>query len=258
MVRGEKGLLYISETDTDLIDFETGESVFGKTIKYKRSKSVSSTVDVERGRFLISCKDGVYEVNGDTGEYDLITSSINFDGKEVPTNIEIRKEGILLSSDQNLMLLGFQGNEEWHTYHRAPGKSAAGAMFMGAMSLAVAAVAVSESATAGYMKGAGVPSSNYSVQMHEMNAENFGKAADQGFKEMLKRFNATKATENASFILTKVDGGISLVKVDKDSGDTMDTILIKDKDPLYEVDEIEGILYFKSGNSTINGYKLTK
>lgn len=256
MVRGEKGLLYISETDTDLIDFGTGESVFGKTIKYKRSEAVASTLDEERGRFLITCKDGVYEVNGDTGSYDLLSDKFNFEGKEVPSSIEMRKEGILLSSDQNLTLLDFQGDEKWHVYHRAPGKSAAGAIFMGTMSLAVAAVAVSESAQAGAMKGAGVPSSNYSVQMHEMNAENFGKAADQGFKEMLQRFNATKATENSAFILTKVDGGISLVKVDKDSGDTLDTILIKDKDPMYEVDDIEGLLYFKSKGNTINGYKL--
>ena len=256
MARGKKGLLYISETDTDLIDFATGESVFGKTIKYKRSEAVASTLDEERERFLITCKDGIYAVNGDTGAYDLLTDQLPFEGKEVPTSISVRKEGILLSSDQNLMLLDFNGEEIWHVYHRAPGKSAAGAIFAGAMALASATVAVSESAQAGAMKGAGVPSYNSTVQMHEANAENFGNAADAGFKEMLKRFNATKATENSAFILTKVDGGISLVKVDKDSGNTLDTILIKDKDPMYEVDDIEGVLYFKSKSNTINGYKL--
>jgi len=257
MATVEKGLLYISETDADLINMETGESVFGKAIKYKRSKAVSSAYDKERDRFLISCKDGIYEIKGN-GNYDLITRKINFDGKEVPSKIEVRKHGILVSSDQNLMLLDFQGNDEWHVYHRAPGKSAAGAILMGAITLVSATVAVSESASAGAMKGAGVPSYNSTVRQHETNADNAAVIADVAFKEMIKRFKATKATENASFILTKVDGGISLVKVDKDSGDTLDTILIKDKDPLYEVDEIEGILYFKSKGNTINAYKLTK
>jgi len=256
MARGEKGLLYISETDTDIIDFETGESVFGKTIKYNRSKAVSSVYDKVRDRFLISCKDGIYEVNNNTGDYNLITSELSFDGKEYPTDIEIREHGILATSDQNLMLLGFQGEEEWHTYHRAPGKSAAGSILMGAITLASATVAVSESATAGAMKGAGVPSYNSTVQQHETNADNAADIADVAFKEMMKRFKATKATENASFILTKVEGGISLVKVDKDSGDTLDTILIKDKDPMYEVDDIEGILYFKAQGNKINAYKL--
>jgi hypothetical protein len=168
----------------------------------------------------------------------------------------MREHGILATSDQNLMLLDFQGDEEWHTYHRAPGKSAAGAILMGAITLASATVAVSESATAGAMKGAGVPSYNSTVQQHETNAENAGAIADASFTEMVKRFKATKATENASFILTKVDEGISLVKADKDSGDTLETILIRDKDPMYEVDDIEGVLYFKAQGNTINAYNL--
>lgn len=33
-------------------------------------------------------------------------------------------------------------------------------------------------------------------------------------------------------------------------------LLIKDKKPMYEVDDIEGILYFKSKGNTINAYNL--
>lgn len=256
MARGKKGLLYISETDADLIDFSTGESVFGKTIKYKRSAAVSSALDQDRGRFLISCKDGVYAVNGDTGNYDLIANSINFEGKEDPKNLEVREHGILLSSDQNLMLLDFEGEEQWHTYHRAPGKSAAGIILVSAIAVASTATAVSASAQAGAMKGAGVPPYNSTVQQYESYAENAGNIADASFKEMARRFKATKATANSSFILTKIDGGISLAKVDKDSGDTVESILIKDKDPMYEVDEIEGMLYFKSSNNKISAYRL--
>ena len=38
MARVDKGVLYISETDTDIIDMDSGESVFGKAVKYKNSK----------------------------------------------------------------------------------------------------------------------------------------------------------------------------------------------------------------------------
>lgn len=253
-----KGLLYISETDTDVLDMNTGESIFGKALKYKRSKAVTSTYDSNRDRFLLSCKDGVYEIDGNNGEYNLINSDIKFDGKEVPTGIQVRDNGILLTSSQNLAMLDFQGGDKWNVYHRAPGKSAVGSIFMGALALAATTVAVSESATAGYMKGSGVPSYNSTVQQHETNADNAAAIGDAAFSEMVKRFKATKATENASFILTKIDGGVGLVKVDKDSGETLDEILIKDKDPMYEVDEIEGILYFKAKGNTINAYKLNK
>ena len=57
----------------------------------------------------------------------------------------------------------------------------------------------------------------------------FAAIGSASFNKMSKRF---KATENASFILTKIDGGIGLVKVDKDSGETLDEIIIKDKNPM--------------------------
>ena len=123
------GLLYISETDADIIDMATGESVFGKAIKYKRSAAVASTYDKTRDRFLISCKDGVYEVDGNNGEYNLLTGDINFEGKEDPTGIEVRNSGILLTADQNLEMIDFQGGPIWEVYHRPPGKSAFGIGF---------------------------------------------------------------------------------------------------------------------------------
>ena len=252
------GLLYISETDTDIIDLGSGESVFGKAIKYKRSAAVASAYDETRDRFLITCKAGVYEVDGNNGEYGLITEKIKFEGKEVPTGIDVREQGILLTSDQNLAMLDLQGGDKWQVYHRAPGKSAVGAILMGAIAVASTGMASAHSARAGYMKGSGVPSYHSAVRQEERAADAYAAIGDAAFTEMAKRFKATKATENSSFILTKIEGGVGLIKVDKDSGETMDEILIKDKDPMYEVDDIEGVLYFKANGNTINAYKLNK
>ena len=135
MARVNKGVLYISQTNTDIINMQTGESVFGKSVKYKNSKSVTSTYDENRDRFLLSCKDGVYEIDGNNGEYNLITKDVNFEGKEDPTSISVRQGGILLTSDQNLTMLDFQGDEKWHTYYKAPGISTVGKIFMGALEI---------------------------------------------------------------------------------------------------------------------------
>lgn len=254
MARLPKGVLYISESDTDLINMDTGESVFGKAIKYKKSKSVASTFDELRNRFLIACSDGVYEIDGENGEFNLINSDYKFDGKEEPTDIELRTNGILLSSSQNLMMLDFNGDENWHVYHRAPGKSA----FSVVLLAAVTAASVSASAANSYRAGASALGSYSPVPTyHRRMTNNLNKIADAAFTEMAKRFKATKATKNAAFILTKIDGGVGLIKVDKDSGDTLNEILIKDKKPMYEVDEFEGVLYFGKGN-TIFAYNLKK
>jgi hypothetical protein len=256
MARVPSGVLYISESDTDIIDMNSGESVFGKPIKYKKTKSVASTYEEARNRFLITCSDGVYEIDGENGEYNLINSSLKFDGKEAPSDIEVRSNGILLSSSQNLMMLDSNGEENWHVYHRAPGKSA----FSVVLLAAVTAASVTANAAHSYQAGASsVSLGPYSstTQYHQQQADNWADLGDAAFTEMAKRFKASKATENAAFILTKVDGGIGLVKVDKDSGDTLNEILIKDKDPMYEVDEFAGVLYFAKGSS-IMAYNLIK
>jgi hypothetical protein len=256
MARVPKGVIYISESDADIINMDSGESVFGKPIKYKRSEVVASAFDQERDRFLLSCKDGIYTIDGNDGSYELINNSPSFEGKEMANSIEIRQNSILLSSDQNMTWLDFGGNENNHVYHRAPGKSAFGLILAGTLTAMSAAATISHSAQAGYLKGAGVPSYNSTVNFHEQQAESWANITDQGFQEMAKRFNASKATENAAFILTKVDGGVGLKKVDKDSGETLKEILVKDKKPMYEVDDFEGVLYFKASNNTIYAYDL--
>lgn len=257
MARVNKGVLYISETDTDIIDLNSGESVFGKPVKYKNSKSVTSAYDEERDRFLVSCKDGIYEIDGNNGEYGLLSKDVKFEGKEDPTEMDVREGGILLTSDQNLTMLDFNGDEKWHVYHRPPGISAVGAVLMGA----ITAASVTMAAAHGYQAGAsraslGAYHSN--TKYHSTQQDNWSELGAASFQELAKRFNATKATENSSFILTKLDDGVGLAKIDKDSGEKVSEVVLNDKKPVYEVDDIEGILYYKSKGNTISAYDLKK
>lgn len=75
---------------------------------------------------------------------------------------------------------------------------------------------------------------------------------------MSQRFKATAATENAQFILTKLDDGVGLVKVNKDTGKTDKEIILKDKKPEYEVDDFGGVLYYKAKDDLIYAYDLKK
>lgn len=257
MARVEKGILYISETDTDIIDMNSGQSVFGKAVKYKNSKAVTSTYDQARDRFLVSCKDGIYEFDGNNGEYALLTKNVKFEGKEDPVSISVRQGGILLTSDQNLTMLDFKGDEKWHVYHRAPGISTVGSIF-------VAAIAVSSLAmSSAYAFHAGASSARLGAYHSNTTAlktqqDNYADLSNASFKELGRRFKASKATENASFILTKLDSGVGLAKIDKDTGEKVSEVVLNDKKPVYEIDDIEGILYYKSKRNTIAAYNLKK
>ena len=229
-----------------------GEAVWGKPLKYKRAAAVSSTFDKKNNRFLLSADETLYAVDATSGEVSTLAKT-KFDGKEGPTHVEVRNGGILLTSDQNMLLMDWNGGTQWQEYYRAPGKSAMGAILAGVSAVATATVAVSAAHSGMQNKLAG-----YDQQAETDAALAGGMAAASGASvvEMLKRFKATAATKNDQFILTKLDDGVGLVKISKDTGKTHKEIVLKDKKPEYIVDEIGGILYYKADNNSIYAYNL--
>src|SRR5690554_1305637 len=140
MAHTPQGLIYITGSDANIVNLETGEQVWEKPLEYKRVDNVSATYDAANNRYLISADEELYGIDENTGEASLIATS-EFEGKENPANVEIRDNGILLTSDQNIMMLNWDGTRSFHEYYRAPGKSAFGAILAGATALATAATA---------------------------------------------------------------------------------------------------------------------
>lgn len=254
MAETPQGLIYITSEDANIVNLKTGDQVWDKPLKYKKAGAVSSTLDSKNNRYLISAGEILYAVDATSGEVSNLANS-EFEGKEAPTHVEVRDGGILLTSDQNMMMLGNDGSKIWHEYYRAPGKSAMGAILAGVTAVAAAA---------GSMAAAN-SSVNNRLQGYNDRADNEaelagGLAAATGasITEMLKRFKATAATENDQFVLTKLDEGVGLVKLSKDTGKVDKEIVLKNKQPEYVVDEIGGLLYYKADDNSIYAYDLKK
>ena len=251
-----KGMIYITDTDADIINLSTGESIWSKPIKYKKAKSVCSTYDSNNKRYLISTGEEMVAIDENSGTISNF-SSYKFEEKETPTSLQVRDGGLLLTSDQNVMMLNFDGSKKFHEYYRSPGKSAFGAIMAGALAVTSMAVATSAAYEAGMNKNA-IGQYNDRGRQAKIVQDGFSDIASASFTEMNKRFKASAATENAQFILTKLDDGVGVVKIDKDSGAKQKEIVLKDKKPEYVVDEIAGILYYRANDKSIYGYDLMK
>ncbi|MDR6966396.1 hypothetical protein J2X31_000389 [Flavobacterium arsenatis] len=251
-----KGMIYITDTDADIINLSTGESIWSKPIKYKKAKSVCSTYDEKGKRYLISTGEEMLAIDENSGDISTFCT-YKFEEKEAPNTLHVREGGFLLTSDQNVMMLNFDGSKKFHEYHRSPGKSAFGAILSGALAVTSMAVATSAAYEAGMNKNT-IGQYNARGQNAKNIQDNFTQIASASFAEMNKRFKATAATENAQFILTKLDDGVGLVKVHKDSGKKEKEIVLKDKKPKYVVDEVAGLLYYRANDKSIYGYDLMK
>jgi len=257
MAQTPQGLIYITSEDANIVNLNTGDQVWKKPLKYKRAGVVNSDYDSKNDRYLIAADEKLFSIDANSGTSELLAEA-DFDGKEDPTAIEMRGNGILLTSDQNMMLLDWQGGTSWHEYKRPPGKSAFGAILAGAMAVATATAALGASAEANVYERNRL--GQYSARGHRLNnmADGMSGIAGASVAEMLKRFKATSATQDAQFILTKLDDGAGLVKLNKDTGVVEKKILLKDKKPTYKVDEFGGYLYYKANDKTIYAYNLNK
>jgi hypothetical protein len=254
MALTKQGMIYITDSDANIVNLDTGESIWNKPIKYKKAKAVTSTYDESHERYLISTGEEMIAIDENSGNISTLAKYV-FEGKEDPTSFELRNNGLLLASDQNIMMLDFDGSEKFHEYYRAPGKSAFAIVALSALAVASTAMMADASFQAGANKNYLGQYNQYGAQK-QREADAFAAIATASFVEMSKRFSATAATENAQFILTKLDDGVGLVKINKDSGLMEKEIVLKNKKPTYEVDEIAGYLYYEADGNTIYAYNL--
>ena len=251
-----KGMIYITDSDANIIDLKTGESIWNKPIKYKSASSVTSTYDASNKRYLISTGSEIIAIDENSGDIKAL-ANYKFDEKEAPTSFSVRKNGLLLTSDQNIIMLNFDGSKNFQEYYKSPGRSTFGKIMGGVMAVASTGLAMASAAKAGANRNSIGQYNEYGREA-DRAATMFADIGSASFDYMSKRFKASAATANAQFVLTKLDSGVGLVKINKDSGAKEKEIILNDKKPEYEVDEYAGVLYYKKDDKTIEAFDLKK
>jgi hypothetical protein len=209
----------------------------------------------------------LYAINRQDGTYHAVGGEIKLQGDEDPTALEARPSGLVLISSQNLVLVGRDGQIKQQVYNPAPqlpgllralyrinsiraGLYGAAASAYGDQFAQVSRTAndttakriTGQLATA-YSQG-GAQLTGYSAQAAAMAT---------------KRFKASLATPGSVFMLTRSpDGnGNVLLQIDKDNAQARSRVdLGKQREPVYAVDDIAGMLFLQTSPGTLAGYRL--
>jgi hypothetical protein len=254
MALSPQGLIYITSEDANIINLDTGETVWNKPLKFKRSESVVSTYDEGSGQYIIATDRTMFAIDENSGDYKEI-AEYKFEEKEIPTDIEMRNGNIYLSSSQNMYLFDNNGTEIYNKYYKSPGISTFGKIALGVLAVASTSLMANQAMVAGANK-------NYLGQYNRVgaqaqrNADMFEGIATASFTAMAKRFRASVATKDSHVLLTKTDNGVGLLKLSKDNGEVEKELTTDDKKPEYIIDEIDDVLYYMSDNQTISIYKI--
>jgi outer membrane protein assembly factor BamB len=256
----DNAIMVSSDEETEIIDKATGVSKLDKAVKGGSDLVITSGSET----YLFNTKDGLlYAMPSGGGALKALgTSPIGFEGKEDPTRLEKIPEGLVLTSEQNIAMIGTDGNVKYKKHFPAGRESG----LTRALKYASAVRAAYYTALFGYTSAAfGAVSQNIQVQDTESAVDKqmtgdlsgiFGDAARQGtaatgrfLQEANLRLKATATTNDVHFMMT--DGGkreYQLVALKKSDGSVIGTIpLGRDKAPVYEVDAITNTVYLVSG-----------
>jgi hypothetical protein len=250
----EGNLFYLTNFKMGIANLKDGGFV-KNPVKFKKVELMRTAYDEKNKRFVVSTGNELFFVDKD-GNINKI-ADIKFKEDENPNKIEFRAGGILLSASQNAMLVDYNGTVKYSAYFKAPGISTAGKLLAGAVMAASMGVAAGNAAQAGMMAGSSPGLYKSDAQKRaESNASNAAGVANASVAIMTQRFKATAATKNHLYILTKLDDGVGLVKLNKDTGKVDGEIILKDKKPVYKIDEDFGVFYFQKSDKEIIGYDM--
>lgn len=261
--RTPKGLLYATTEEVNVLNQTDGSLLLDKSI----STNPAMVANKDNLWYIYDTKDGVIKsLDKNTGAVKAISQEISFEGKEEPSSLEVRDNGLLLTSSQNLALIGFDGNLVFQKYFEAPREPGIIRALRYAQAVRAAYIGA-----ASYMGAAAFQSAGQQVKDDDpvagALADGIGQAygqlgdaatdfAKKSFAMANARFKATAEADDYMVILTTQDKNNVLMKVSKNTGDSEGFIdLGKEREPNYVMDGVTGMVFYNNDGNTIQAYQ---
>jgi len=279
------GLLYVSRPDAtinaevNIIDLESGQQRFKDAIEsgkplsgnaddYNAARYYLHTAVEDQTLWVFANRDHrLYAVDRGNGSFRPVSNEIKLQGGEDPTAMEIRQDGIVLTSPQNLVIVSRDGQIKKQVYYPAPqapgllralyALNAVRAGLYGAAASAYgdAFAQASRQATDPTMRHV----SRQLAQAYTQQGKQLEGYSRQSAALATKRFKASLDLPNFVFMLTKSPEGKGniLLEIDKDTAQPRARVnLGKENEPAYAVDDIADMLFLESAPGTLVGYRL--
>src|SRR5437870_4612814 len=277
------GLLYISRPDAatnaevNVIDLASGEPRFKDAIE--SGKPLSSS-DYNAARYSLhhavegttlyvfaSHDHKLYAVDRTAGTFRALGGEIKLQRDEDPVDMEIRPAGLVLIAPQNLVVVARDGQVKQQVYYPAPQLPG---LLRALYRINAVRAGLYGAAASAYGDAFAQASRNATDSTARRLTGQLATAYSQGGAQLAgyshqaaslasKRFKASLSVPGSVFMLTRApDGnGNVLLQIDKDSGQPRSRVdLGKEREPVYAVDDVAGMLFLKTAAGTLVGYRL--
>ncbi len=258
----DHGIAYVTAEEMNIVDITTGELKWDKDLKtdyhlVAQDREMLYAFDTKAETVkAINLASGSIEMEGN--------HPLDFQEKEYPKYMELRENGIFLGADQNFALYSYDGSLKYHSYFPSPREAGWKRALLFANTIYAGYYAAASSMAAGAFNHAASQQGMDTVEgqvfseignaYNEMS-QSAGSAASMAFKAAQRRFKATSEARDYVVVLTKGEEGISLMKIDKDSGESNSNIpLGKNRKPNYAIDLVAGEVFLEVDPKTVRRF----
>lgn len=266
----DDGILYVDDKEVNIISKSNGKPVFKKIINIKKG----TTLTVENkmaNKLIIYNENTLYELDTKTGEYRILAQEIAISNKEDFTSIQLLEKGYLLSAIRTALYVDFDGNEIYRKDFEDPYKGNRAGSFFKSLGLSLAGAVLATTVTMGKvgflgssegqkyiandLKGESYKNAGYEAVSDASNAvvANTFKAqnkVDDARKRARDQRQKSLTIQNSLVFVGKAPGGeASLIQLEPESGEQVQTILLNDTSPFFKVDDVNKVVYYFGSNS---------
>jgi len=259
------GLLFTTTSEVNILDLKAGLPLLGEGVR-----SDDSLVTVENGRYLYAYaarKGTLHRLDTESGALTTLSKApVGLEEDDVPLAIEVAGDRITVVSSQNIIAWRPDGTLLFHAYHPSPRLPAMMRALLRAQQVRMGMAAVAAGAA-----GVAFASASTQQQPGSMDravtaavATGYAQAGEQlaslsaGYGEAARtRFKASTVAPEFVFMMVRHErGSYGLAKVSKASGRIETVIdLGRDKDPIYEVDAVSNLIFYRPAPATVVGYR---
>jgi outer membrane protein assembly factor BamB len=259
------GLLYTTTSEADILDLSTGRPRLDGAVR-----SDGSLVAVANGKYLYTygAKSGlVHRIDVERGIVTPLSSTpVRLEEDEAPLAIEVAGDRITVVSSQNVLAWGLDGALKVQAYHPSPRLPVMMRALLRAEQVRMGMAAVAAGAASATFAAGSTQTAPGSMDraVTATLATGYAQAGAQAavlsarYGEAARtRFKASTVAPDFVFMMVKTDrGSYGLAKVDKATGRILAVIdLGRDKEPVYEVDAVSNLIFYRPSPGTVVGYR---
>lgn len=263
-----KGVMYISTERSNILSYDDGKDVWDKDVKFKSIPAIA--YDESDGNVFLFERGNAYRFSFEQGKIELIGEDLELENikRDTPLEAEALESGYFVYADQHASLIDRNGKIVYTSYYEPmqsvdlTSAASFGLALMGVdldVKGAINNIETMKDISNGSFKSGANQTGGSSV-----TKKSFSMGVGNGQGDYVELMNVTttryfNSLQTKDFKFLTAEGGVGerfIYMIDKATGKVVKKIALVDKNPGYEIDVVDNLIFVNEKNRTITAYKM--